>query len=34
VRVSEGYETTVPCEVQPSSPSPLGAAELEVPGYR
>ena len=34
VRVPEGYETTVPCEVQPSSPSPLGAAELEVPGYR
>jgi FecR protein len=34
VHVSEGYETTVPCEVQPSSPSPLGAAELEVPGYR
>jgi hypothetical protein len=33
VQVSGGYETTVPCEVPPSSPSPLGAAELEVPGY-
>jgi len=33
VRVLEGYETTVPCEVRPSSPSPLGATELEVPGY-
>jgi hypothetical protein len=33
VRVSGGYETTVPCEVPPSSPSPLGATELEVPGY-
>jgi hypothetical protein len=34
VWVREGYETTVPCEVRPSSPSPLGATELEVPGYR
>jgi hypothetical protein len=34
VRVPEGYETTVPCEIPPSSPSPLGATELEVPGYR
>jgi ferric-dicitrate binding protein FerR (iron transport regulator) len=34
VLVAEGYETTVPCEVRPSSPSPLGAAELEIPGYR
>jgi hypothetical protein len=33
VQVSGGYETTVPCEEQPSSPSPLGATELEVPGY-
>jgi hypothetical protein len=33
VRVQEGYETTIPCEVRPSSPSPLGATELEVPGY-
>jgi hypothetical protein len=34
VRVAGGYETTVPCEVPPSSPSPLGASELELPGYR
>ena len=34
VQVLEGYETTVPCEVRPSSPSPLGATELEEPGYR
>jgi hypothetical protein len=34
VRVPGGYETTVPCEIQPASPSPLGAAELEIPGYR
>jgi ferric-dicitrate binding protein FerR (iron transport regulator) len=34
VRVAEGYETTVPCEVRPSSPSPLGATELEGSGYR
>jgi FecR protein len=34
VRVPEGYETTVPCEISPSSPSPLGATELEAPGYR
>jgi hypothetical protein len=33
VQVSGGYETTVPCEVPPSSPSPLGATELEIPGY-
>jgi len=33
VRVAEGYETTVPCEIPPSSPSPLGATELEAPGY-
>ena len=34
VLVSGGYETTVPCEEPPSSPSPLGATELESPGYR
>ncbi len=34
VRVTTGYETTVPCEIPPSSPSPLGASELELPGYR
>jgi FecR protein len=33
VQVSGGYESTVPCEVPPSSPSPLGATELEIPGY-
>jgi hypothetical protein len=33
VEVTEGYETTVPCEIPPSSPSPLGASELELPGY-
>lgn len=33
VQLSGGYETTVPCEVPPSSPSPLGATELEIPGY-
>jgi FecR protein len=33
VRVSAGYETTVPCEIPPSAPSPLGATELEAPGY-
>jgi FecR protein len=33
VRVTAGYETTVPCEIPPSSPSPLGASELELPGY-
>jgi hypothetical protein len=33
ILVSGGYETTVPCEEPPSSPSPLGASELESPGY-
>jgi FecR protein len=33
VQVTAGYETTVPCEIPPSSPSPLGASELELPGY-
>jgi hypothetical protein len=33
VEVAAGYETTVPCEIAPSSPSPLGASELELPGY-
>jgi ferric-dicitrate binding protein FerR (iron transport regulator) len=33
VQVSGGYETTVPCEIPPSSPSPLGATEFEAPGY-
>jgi hypothetical protein len=34
VRVSQGYETTVPCEIPPSSPAPLGMGELGAPGYR
>ncbi len=33
VEVTAGYETTVPCEIAPSPPSPLGASELELPGY-
>ena len=34
VRVTPGYETTVPCELAPSSPAPLGMGELGAPGYR
>jgi ferric-dicitrate binding protein FerR (iron transport regulator) len=34
VRVMQGYETTVPCELAPSSAAPLGMSELEAPGYR
>jgi hypothetical protein len=34
VRVTQGYETTVPCELAPSSAAPLGMNELEAPGYR
>lgn len=34
VRVTQGYETTVPCELAPSSAAPLGMNELETPGYR
>jgi ferric-dicitrate binding protein FerR (iron transport regulator) len=34
VRVSQGYETTVPCEIQPTSPAPLGMGERGAPGYR
>jgi hypothetical protein len=33
VRVTQGYETTVPCELPPSSPAPLGMGELGAPGY-
>ena len=33
VRVTQGYETTVPCELPPSSPAPLGMGELGGPGY-
>jgi ferric-dicitrate binding protein FerR (iron transport regulator) len=34
VRVTEGYETTVPCELPPSAPAPLGIGDLMGPGYR
>jgi hypothetical protein len=34
VRVTEGYETTVPCDQAPSSAAPLGMSELGAPGYR
>ncbi len=35
VLVKEGYDTTVPCELPPSSPGPLGMGELGAhPGYR
>jgi len=34
VRVTEGYETTVPCDLPPSSAAPLGMNELGAPGYR
>jgi ferric-dicitrate binding protein FerR (iron transport regulator) len=34
VRVTQGYETTIPCELPPSSPAPLGMSELGAPGYR
>ena len=34
VRVTEGYETTVPCDLAPSSAAPLGMSELGAPGYR
>jgi len=30
----QGYETTVPCELAPSSAAPLGMSELGAPGYR
>jgi ferric-dicitrate binding protein FerR (iron transport regulator) len=33
VRVTEGYETTIPCELAPTSPAPLGIEELGAPGY-
>jgi hypothetical protein len=34
IRVSQGYETTIPCELPPSSAAPLGMNELGAPGYR
>lgn len=33
VRVTAGYETTVPCELAPTSPAPLGMEEMGAPGY-
>jgi ferric-dicitrate binding protein FerR (iron transport regulator) len=33
VRVSSGYETTVPCELPPATPGPLGMGDLSGPGY-
>jgi ferric-dicitrate binding protein FerR (iron transport regulator) len=33
VRVAAGYETTVPCELPPASPGPLGIGDLTGPGY-
>jgi len=33
VRVSKGYETTVPCELPPATPGPLGMGDLTAPGY-
>ena len=33
VTVTAGYETTIPCESPPTSPSRWGAEELRAPGY-
>jgi ferric-dicitrate binding protein FerR (iron transport regulator) len=33
VQVDAGYETTVPCELPPATPGPLGIGELTAPGY-
>ena len=33
VRVASGYETTVPCELPPATPGPLGMGDLTAPGY-
>jgi len=33
VRVAGGYETTVPCDLAPTSPAPLGMEEMGAPGY-
>jgi ferric-dicitrate binding protein FerR (iron transport regulator) len=33
VRITAGYETTVPCELAPTSPAPLGMEEMGAPGY-
>jgi ferric-dicitrate binding protein FerR (iron transport regulator) len=34
VRVTAGYETTVPCELPPASPGPLGMGDITAPAYR
>jgi hypothetical protein len=33
VQVTSGYETTVPCELPPAPPGPLGIGDLTAPGY-
>ena len=33
VRVAAGYETTIPCELPPATPGPLGIGDLTAPGY-
>jgi FecR protein len=33
VQVAAGYETTVPCELPPANPAPLGIGDLTAPGY-
>jgi hypothetical protein len=33
VQVTSGYETTVPCELPPAKPGPLGMGDLTAPGY-
>jgi len=33
VLVTAGYETTVPCELAPATPGPLGMGDLTGPGY-
>ncbi len=33
MRVAAGYETTVPCDLPPATPAPLGMGDLTAPGY-
>jgi hypothetical protein len=33
VQVTAGYETTVPCDLPPATPGPLGMGDLTAPGY-
>jgi hypothetical protein len=33
VQITSGYETTVPCELPPATPGPLGMGDLTAPGY-